>query len=133
MPEITLPARADCLRELLAFVGDAMNDAGVSDTSRKSINIAAEEIFINIAAYAYPEGGGDITLRVSAEEGLFTLEFRDKGAQYDPLAKPDPDTSLSAGARDIGGLGVFLVKKLMDSVAYTYNERQNILTMRKRR
>ena len=131
MPEITVPAQNDRLYDVLAFVGEAMRGAGISEINQNNINIAVEEIFVNIANYAYPDGDGGVTVSLSAESGKFTARFLDGGTRYDPLAKPDPDTSLSANEREIGGLGILMVKKLMDRVEYEYRDGQNILTIKK--
>ena len=131
MSEITIPAQPEHLYNVLAFVGEAMRDAGISEINQNNINIAVEEIFVNIASYAYPDGEGDIDVRLSAGSGQITVEFRDGGTPYDPLAKPDPDTSLSAMERDIGGLGILIVKKLMDHVEYRYENNMNTLLIQK--
>ncbi|MCL2111973.1 MAG: ATP-binding protein [Clostridiales bacterium] len=129
--EITIPARPDRLYDVLEFIGGAMRGAEISESDQNNINIAVEEIFVNIANYAYPNGEGDITVRLSTEQDQFTVEFKDGGTQYDPLAKPDPDTSLSAEERNIGGLGILIVKKLMDRVEYRYENNTNTLLIQK--
>ena len=98
------------------------------------IDVAVEEIFVNIASYAYgPETGqAEIRFRSEAETGTAEITFIDRGAPFDPLAKPDPDVTLPAEERQIGGLGIFMVKKSMDDVRYEYREAQNILTIRKK-
>ena len=131
MPEITIPAHPDRLYDVLAFVGEAMRGAGIDEINQNNINIAVEEIFINIANYAYLDVEGSVTVRLSVGSGQFTARFIDCGTRYDPLGKPDPDTALSAMERDIGGLGIFMVKKLMDQVEYRYEDGMNILTMQK--
>ena len=98
------------------------------------IGVAVEEIFVNIASYAYaPETGKTkIRVEVSEEPVTVTITFLDHGVPYDPLAKADPNTKLPAEERQIGGLGVFLTKKLMDDVSYEYRGGQNILTLKKK-
>ena len=91
--------------------------------------MAVDEIFSNIARYS---GAAVATLGCAAEEGRATLRFSDNGRPYDPTGNPDPDTALSAEERDIGGLGIFMVKKLMDEVTYEYADGLNILTLVKR-
>ena len=97
------------------------------------IELAVEEVFINIASYAYLPGKGNATVRVEVTENpvSVTITFIDRGVPYDPLAKDDPDVTASAENRAIGGLGVFMVKKTMDDVAYEYRDGQNILTLKK--
>ena len=95
--------------------------------------VAIEEVFVNIAHYAYPESDGEMTLHLSFDKqsGKVTFRFADKGIPFDPLKKPDPDITLSANEREIGGLGIFIAKKTMDTMSYTYENGENILTMTK--
>ena len=96
-----------------------------------AVCVAIEEVFVNIANYAYGSGEGDMNLRIGFDEQNRTITFRmtDKGVPFDPLKKPDPDITLSAEDREIGGLGIFITKKTMDCVTYTYENGENILTM----
>ena len=96
--------------------------------------MAVEEIFVNIAHYAYAPGEGEaeIAALVEGDPAELVVEFRDSGVPYDPLAKPDPDVTLSAEERGIGGLGIYMVKKSMDDVQYRHEGGRNILTIRKR-
>ena len=131
MKEWKIPARLDRLSELLAAVGDTMREAGISGKSQNSVMIAVEEIFVNIASYAYAPGEGDAAVRLSANPKQTVVEFRDGGMPYNPLARPNPDTSLSADEREIGGLGILMVKKLMDHVEYRYEDGMNVLRIEK--
>ena len=90
------------------------------------MNVAVDEIFSNIARYS---GATAATLGCSLADGRMTLRFSDNGRPYDPTGKPDPDTTLSAEERDVGGLGIFMVKKIMDEVTYEYVDGLNILTL----
>lgn len=96
------------------------------------VTVAVEEIFVNIAHYAYGEDEGDMTLGVEVTDSDVVICFADRGIPFDPLARPDPDVTLSAQERRIGGLGIYMVKKTMDDVQYRYEDGQNMLTMRKR-
>ena len=102
--------------------------------TRLMIDMAVEEIFVNIAHYAYAAGGGtaEITARTEGDPVEAVIEFRDAGVPYDPLSRPDPDVTLSAEDRRIGGLGIYMVKKSMDEVRYRNEAGRNILTIRKR-
>ena len=131
MPAITIPAEHSRLSELFDFIGAAMRETGIPETDQNKINIAAEEIFVNIASYAYPDGMGEVAVDLSADPRRFTLEFRDGGIPYDPLAKEGPDTTLPAAEREIGGLGILMVKNLMDHVEYRYEDGKNVLLIRK--
>ncbi len=97
------------------------------------IDVAVEEIFVNIANYAYGTGEGPATVRINVDNQnkIVDITFIDNGVPYDPLAKEDPDITLSAQERQIGGLGIFMVKKSMDDVTYEYRDGHNILTLKK--
>ena len=99
-----------------------------------ALAIAIEEVFVNVAHYAYGDGEGNADLSMEFEEDSRTITFRlaDQGVPFDPLKKPDPDITLSAEEREIGGLGIFITKKTMDSVVYAYENNENILTMVKK-
>ena len=101
--------------------------------AQMQIAIAIDELFGNIAHYAYNPEIGQATVRVEVVEDPLSvvITFIDNGVPYDPLAKADPDTTLSAEERDIGGLGIYMVKKSMDEIAYEYKDGQNILKIKK--
>ena len=134
MSEVTLEAAEENLDEVLRFVEDALENTGCSLEDQRQIAIAVEEVFINIVSYAYKPGRGDTTLRldVSQDPAEVTITFIDHGVPFDPLAKEDPDINLPAKQRKVGGLGIFVVKNLMDDVFYEYRDGQNILTMKKK-
>ena len=117
-----------------AFVEERLEAAGVPMKARMQLAIAIEEVFVNIAYYAYAPGTGEAAVRVEVSESpaAVTLSFADRGRPYDPLAKTDPDVTLGADEREIGGLGIFMTKKLTDGMSYEYRDGQNILTLTKR-
>ncbi len=133
MKELVLQASADRLEEAQEFVRGEMEAAGSSLKAISQVEIAVEEIYINIAHYAYPSGEGEAVIRceTDTEMSKITIQFVDAGTPFDPLAKEDADISLSAEERSIGGLGILMVKKLMDEVTYCYEEGKNILTIAK--
>lgn len=131
MQTLTVEAKGDSLAQVNDFVDGFLEAADCPMKTQMLIDLCVEEIFVNIANYAYPDGGGSAEVRISEEEGVVTLTFIDSGIPYDPLKKADPDVTLSAEERQIGGLGVFLVKKNMDSVAYRYEDGKNVFTMTK--
>ena len=98
------------------------------------LDVAVEEIFINVASYAYPQGTStvNVTCHFSGSPATLEITFADKGVPYDPMKKKDPDVTLSAEERGIGGLGIFMVKKTMDDMRYRYENGQNILTIVKK-
>lgn len=94
------------------------------------LRLCSEEAVVNVVDYAYPCGNGFLEVGTSVESGSFVLTLKDGGIPFDPLANPDPDITLAADERQIGGLGIFLCKQMMDEVGYSYKDGCNILTMR---
>lgn len=133
MIEKTFSASVDLLPEVLAMVEEEMEKAEYTMKTTIQTTIAAEEIFVNIANYAYPEGGGEMQLSIDVDEEKMTICFVDKGIPFDPLAKEDPDITLSAEERGIGGLGIFMVKSYMDTVSYRREDGKNIFTVTRNR
>ena len=133
MAELLITAQTENLDEVLAFVDEQLEKVGCSMKIQMQIDLAVEEIFVNISHYAYsPEiGMANINVEVTQNPLSVSLTFVDQGVPYNPLEKVDPDTTLSAEERDIGGLGIFMVKKNMDDVCYEYKDGQNILSLRK--
>ena len=134
MQEMRVEAVTDKIPAVTAFIDEQLESVGCAMKAQMQIDIAIDELFGNIANYAYGSETGEATVRFGFEEStrLATIEFADSGVPFDPLAKEDPDVSLSAEERKIGGLGIFLVKKTMDNVAYRYENGMNILTIQKR-
>lgn len=131
--ELEIDAVAENLPQVTEFVDRRLEAAGCPARAQLQINIAVEEIFVNIANYAYAPGKGKVALRmeVTDEPVMVRITFVDYGIPYNPLAREDPDVTLSAQEREIGGLGIYMTKKIMDDVSYEYRDGQNILTMRK--
>lgn len=111
-----------------------LEDMGVSVKAQMQIDIAVEELFVNIAHYAYaPDTGmAAVCVEKDVEKKKISITFRDRGKPYNPLEKTDPDVTLSAEERSIGGLGIFMVKKSMNDMHYEYKDGQNILTITKK-
>lgn len=132
MKTITVAAQVDQIEQVLDFINEILEAADCPMKTVMQIDIAVEEIFVNIAHYAYPnaEGSARVGCRID-ETGCVLIRFWDSGIPYDPLAKEDPDVTLSAEERKIGGLGIYMVKKSMDSVEYAYIDGQNVLTLKK--
>ncbi|MBE5852905.1 MAG: ATP-binding protein [Lachnospiraceae bacterium] len=127
--EIQIEAQREKLDELLDMIRIDLNLMCCPMDKQISLEICMEEIFVNIASYAYGEQTGMAFITEEVTNNSISLCFRDKGIPYDPLAKEDPDTTLSAEEREIGGLGIFMVKTMMDSVMYEYKDGFNCLTM----
>ena len=130
----TFPAKIDSLSDVLGFVDRTLETYECPMKIQMGVCVAIEEVFVNVAHYAYGGGEGDMTLSIGFDEAdrAFTFRMTDKGTPFDPLQKPDPDITLSAEEREIGGLGIFITKKTMDSVTYAYENGENVLTMIKK-
>ena len=128
------PAKTESLAEVLSFVEQALEKYECSLKIQTAISIAIEEVFVNVAHYAYEKDDGKVELNISFDEQTRNITFQmiDEGVQFDPLKKADPDITLSAEDRKIGGLGIFITKKTMDSINYAYENGKNILTMVKK-
>ena len=134
MKELIVEAKRENLLKVQEFIDEQLEAVGCPTPIQTSIDIAVEELFVNIASYAYAPGTGDITVRVDfdADSRTVTLTFIDSGVPYDPLQKPDPDVTLAVEEREVGGLGIFMVKKSMDDMAYARRDGRNEVTIRKR-
>ena len=134
MKELTIEAVLENVDTVIDFIDEQLVEYGCGMKEKMAIDVAADELFTNIASYAYNPEKGNATVRVEVFEDPLAVEitFIDNGVPYDPLAKADPDTTLSVEERQIGGLGIFIVKKSMDAVNYEYKEGRNILTIRKK-
>ena len=131
--ELELEAIPENLGEAQQFVDEHLEAADCPSKAKMQIDVAVEEIFVNIASYAYAPDKGKATVRVEVSQDpvTVTITFLDHGIPYDPLEKQDPDVTLPAYQRQIGGLGIFMTKKIMDDIAYEYKDGQNILTLKK--
>ena len=134
MAELVIDAKTENLEKVLSFVDARLEELDCPMKVQMQIDIAVEELFVNIAHYAYAPGTGSAIIRFEAEEDPKTavITLQDSGIPYDPLKKEDPDVTLSAEDRAIGGLGIFMVKKSMDSMHYERKDGQNVLTIKKR-
>ena len=133
MKELTIEATPENVDTVVEFVDEQLQKYGCGMKEQMAIDVATDELFSNIARYAYSPDVGSATVRVDVLQDPLAVEitFIDNGRQYDPLAKADPDTTLSVEDRPIGGMGIFIVKKSMDAVNYEYRDGKNILTIRK--
>ena len=133
MKELTINATVDNIPQVTAFVDEQLEALGCPIKAQMQIDIAIDELFGNIAHYAYNPDVGPATVRVEVLKDplAVVITFIDNGVQYDPLAQADPDITLSAEEREIGGLGIYMVKKSMDEITYEYKNGQNILRIKK--
>lgn len=134
MKTLTVKAKVQNLSRVLAFINKELDSAGCSKKSTFQIDVAVEELFVNIASYAYAPGSGDVTVSISISEdpAVAEITFLDAGVPYDPVSKSDPDVTLDAEKRTIGGLGIFMVKQSMDELLYDRRDDLNITTIRKK-
>lgn len=130
--ERTVPAEVGQLELVTAFVDGCLEELACPPRAQMQIHIAIDELFSNIAYYAYPQGCGTVTVQVETEPDAVVLTFLDGGIPYDPLSRADPDTTLCAEDRPIGGLGIYMVKKIMDGVSYSFQDGKNILRIVKK-
>jgi anti-sigma regulatory factor (Ser/Thr protein kinase) len=129
MHELPVEAKTENMDMVLDFVNRHIGHCPAK--IQNQIGIVIDEIFSNVSSYAYSPDTGEIVIGVKADESIIILEFRDSGKAYNPLLNDDPDITLSTDEREIGGLGIFMVKNIMDSVEYRRDGGKNILTIKK--
>ena len=134
MTELTLKAVIESIPAATAFIDEQLEALDCAMRAQMQIDVAIDELFCNIARYAYDGGDGEATVKFDFDPSDRTamITFEDSGKPFDPLQKADPDVTLAAEDRAIGGLGIFLVKKTMDAMAYRRENDQNMLTIHKR-
>lgn len=133
MPSLTFEAVKGNLDSVLDFVNAELIKFECADVIKTKINIAVEEIFVNISSYAYDKlGDVEVSCNVNEDTFFVEVEFKDRGKPYNPLKRVEPDISASIEEREIGGLGILMTRKLMDDIEYEYKDGKNILTIRKK-
>ncbi len=133
MKTITMEAKVESIPVITEFVDGQLEEMGSSIKAQMQVDVALDELLSNVAYYAYKDGNGTMTLQFEARgEDTAVITLIDEGMPYDPLAKEDPDLSLAAEDRPIGGLGIFLVKKTMDDMVYERKDEKNILKIVKK-
>ncbi len=133
MKTLTVPAQPEQIEVVQEFISQELEKAGCDMKIQMQIEVAVEEIFVNIAHYAYDTHVGEATIRCEILENPLrtVIQFMDHGVPFDPLQKEDADTSPEALCEREGGLGILMVKKMMDGVSYFYEDGKNILTINK--
>ncbi|MBR2067172.1 MAG: ATP-binding protein [Solobacterium sp.] len=131
--EITLDAKVENVQQVTAFIDEELEKIDCPLKAQTQIDVAVDELFSNIAMYAYAPSIGTATVQLEIEDDprAVVITFIDQGKPYNPLEKDDPDVTLSAEDRQIGGLGIFLVKKTMDDMTYRYEDGKNIVSIKK--
>ena len=134
MEKKVFQAKRDCLSQVMNFITEQLEKWDCGMKEQMQIELAIEEIFVNIASYAYPDGEGiaRISLALDESTGKVGILIEDEGIPYNPLEKEDPDVNQDAKERQIGGLGIYMVKKSMDEVAYQWENGWNQLTIQKK-
>ena len=131
--DITLSNDVQEIPLLNAFVDEVCESNDLDPMTTMEMNLALEEAVVNVMSYGYPEGTkGYVDISAQSDSGCLKFIISDSGKPFDPTAKEDVDTSLPADQRSIGGLGIFLVRKMMDDIKYEYKDGHNILTLRKK-
>ncbi len=133
MKEIKTFADESSMDDVQAFVEEELSLLGCDPVFMNEISLVVEEVYINIIHYAYEDKGGDAVVGLDADQAskTLTLSFTDKGPEFNPLLKEEPDLNEPADTRPIGGLGIFLVRKIMDECAYERKDGCNVLTIKK--
>lgn len=134
MKELTIDATIENIATVTAFIDEQLEHRDCPMKTKRQVHIAIDELFGNIAYYAYHPEKGIVTVRAEVTDNPLevVITFIDNGTPYDPLAKADPDITLSVEERDVGGLGIYMVKKTMDDISYEYRNGQNILRIKKK-
>ena len=133
MKEIDIPAARENLPQVLAFIDSQLEQAGCPAGVQTQIGLAVEEVFMNIASYAYDSSVGSVLIKVDVIDKALdvVISFTDDGVPYDPLSHPDPSLKTPPKERTKGGWGIFMAKKMMDDMQYECKNGQNVLTIRK--
>jgi anti-sigma regulatory factor (Ser/Thr protein kinase) len=130
MAKITLAAELENLELMIKFIRNGAEKHGFSSKDMNRIQLASEEVLVNIISYAYSDKNGDIEITYNMEEGRgLVMKITDWGGPFDPLLLPEPDVEASVEDREMGGLGVFIMRNIMDEVDYERTGDRNILTL----
>ena len=134
MKELTVQATLENIPLVTAAMDEFLEALDCPLKAQMQLDVAVDELFGNIAQYAYPDGTGSVTVRFDHDEAarMVSVTFVDSGVPFDPLKQRDPDLSLSIDDRKEGGLGIFMVKKTMDHMVYRHEDGCNLLTIYKR-
>lgn len=133
MNKITVPAKIENLQKVLNFVIEQLDSVKYNIKARLQLELSIEEVYVNIANYAYESEDGEVVIccNINKNPLQITLQFIDCGTPYNPLKNRDPDISLKIKEKKVGGLGILLIKKNVDNIAYEYKDGKNILTIQK--
>ena len=132
LKRICVEAKKENLYPVLDFVNDFLEEKGCPAKDRMILEVCVEEWFVNVAHYAYPGHTGSVEVQVRLKDNMAEITFTDSGIPFDPLKREGPDITLPAEQREIGGLGIYLIKKKADEVSYRYEDQKNIFMFRKK-
>jgi len=132
MKEISISAELENIAAVSEFMEAATDELGAAPKAQMQLNVIIDELLANIICYAYPDGNGSAVVRLEAEGDFVRLDFIDSGMPFNPLEAEDPDVTLGADEREIGGLGIFMSKKLSDRMEYRREDGKNILSVWKK-
>lgn len=130
--ELSIEATIENLEKVEEFIDENLDKCNFSTKRMNQIKISVEEIYVNIAHYAYSPNTGmaKISVDINQDDKYMEIVFIDQGKPYNPLEKKDPDVKLKVSERQMGGLGIYMTKKLMDDISYEYSHGKNILTLK---
>ena len=133
MKELTIEAKIENIGIVTDFLDEVLDELGCPMKAHMQIAVALDELFTNISHYSYAPATGNATIQIEADKdnSNVTVTLIDSGIPFNPLSRKEPDTTLSADKREIGGLGIFLVRKTMDDISYEYSNKQNIVRIKK--
>lgn len=126
-----IEAKIENLYPLLDSIDQTIRSYSVDEELLATLHICIEEVFVNVVSYAYGEQVGLVEVETEVNDGWLSITFRDEGIPYNPLEREDPDLDLALEERPIGGLGIYMIRNMMDSVQYEYKEGRNNLCIRK--
>ncbi len=134
MNNFKFPANIELVEDMIDPIISSLREIGVEHKKIYQVNLALEEILVNIAKYAYPDDKGiiDISYEIGDDNKQLKVVIKDKGIEFNPLEKEDPDLEASVENRKIGGLGIYIVKNIMDDIKYHRSNNENVLEIIKK-
>lgn len=130
--ELTIEAKIENIDKVICFINAMLQDHGCTFDEMQRIDLAMEEMLVNISYYAYPGETGEANVAISfPDEGVVQLDIRDRGIPYDPTKREEPDVTIPLRQRKKGGLGIYMTKKIMDGMYYEYRDGVNHTILKK--
>lgn len=130
MAKTIFPAKLENLESMLGFIRSGAEERGFSSKKMNQVQVASEEALVNVIRYAYPDKDGSVEITYNAKEGKgLVIQIIDWGVPFDPLSLPEPDIDAPIEDREVGGLGIYMMRNIMDEVSYEREGDRNILTL----